>query len=376
MHAGSRRHRGGRARGDGRRGVSRTSHEGHVAEDVDALATVEPVGAGGAQLTHNPDLVAAERRLLQHSEQRAERRRVHPRVLLSAFSRMLGRISPSLRSMPVLRLRRMISDVPKVCVPRCADRAPPLAWWVTSWLNMCHLQLIRRPGVVEEGLSSAMFTVSDNVGQLTDVLNTFKKHGVNLSYIESRPSKGSYVPRPATPRAACLRLASDFAVSCARACCPTGTTTMTSTFHSRVCRRTATCVRRSGGAVVSCARRRCWWCRAGASVLREPARDMRGHEAHKADSGWASVSASECGVRRGFVHAASRVPLRVACCAVPWFPTTLGDIDKFSRKVCLQQLHARSQRRWNVCVGVGVCRGVCRRWMRARILRATTRASR
>lgn len=37
---------------------------------------------------------------------------------------------------------------------------------------------------------SIMFTVGDKPGALTDVLRLFDKHKVNLTSIESRPSKG------------------------------------------------------------------------------------------------------------------------------------------------------------------------------------------
>ena len=50
---------------------------------------------------------------------------------------------------------------------------------------------LQRPGKVEEHLCSAIFTVKDTVGSLSNVLAAFEKHGVNLSYIESRPNKGS-----------------------------------------------------------------------------------------------------------------------------------------------------------------------------------------
>jgi prephenate dehydratase len=48
----------------------------------------------------------------------------------------------------------------------------------------------RKPGMVEDGLMSVMFTVGDKPGALTDVLKVFDKHKVNLTSIESRPSKG------------------------------------------------------------------------------------------------------------------------------------------------------------------------------------------
>jgi phenylalanine-4-hydroxylase len=41
------------------------------------------------------------------------------------------------------------------------------------------------------GSSSLMFSTGDGVGSLTEVLNVFKRHGVNLTRIESRPSKRS-----------------------------------------------------------------------------------------------------------------------------------------------------------------------------------------
>lgn len=41
----------------------------------------------------------------------------------------------------------------------------------------------------EGGRTSLMFSTMDGVGSLTDVLGVFKKHGVNLTRIESRPSK-------------------------------------------------------------------------------------------------------------------------------------------------------------------------------------------
>jgi prephenate dehydratase len=47
----------------------------------------------------------------------------------------------------------------------------------------------------EDGLSSAIFTVNNDVGSLSHVLAAFQKHGVNLSHIESRPNKGAYVRR-------------------------------------------------------------------------------------------------------------------------------------------------------------------------------------
>ena len=49
------------------------------------------------------------------------------------------------------------------------------------------------PGRIEEGLSSAIFTVTNDIGSLSHVLGAFERHGVSLSYIESRPNKGSYV---------------------------------------------------------------------------------------------------------------------------------------------------------------------------------------
>lgn len=52
----------------------------------------------------------------------------------------------------------------------------------------------RRPGMIEDGLMSFMFTVGDKPGALTEILKLFDKHGVNLTSIESRPSKGMYGP--------------------------------------------------------------------------------------------------------------------------------------------------------------------------------------
>jgi len=48
----------------------------------------------------------------------------------------------------------------------------------------------RTPGAIEDGLLSFMFTVGDKPGALTDILKLFENHGVNLTSIESRPSKG------------------------------------------------------------------------------------------------------------------------------------------------------------------------------------------
>ena len=42
---------------------------------------------------------------------------------------------------------------------------------------------------VSPGQTSLMFSTMDGVGSLTEVLGVFKKHGVNLTRIESRPSK-------------------------------------------------------------------------------------------------------------------------------------------------------------------------------------------
>ncbi len=63
--------------------------------------------------------------------------------------------------------------------------------------------LCLRVGLVvqEDGLSSAIFTVSNDVGSLSHVLAAFQQHGVNLSHIESRPNKGAYVPPPPPPLA-------------------------------------------------------------------------------------------------------------------------------------------------------------------------------
>jgi len=46
-------------------------------------------------------------------------------------------------------------------------------------------------GSGEHGHTSLMFSTGDGVGSLTEVLGVFKRHGVNLTRIESRPSKRS-----------------------------------------------------------------------------------------------------------------------------------------------------------------------------------------
>jgi chorismate mutase/prephenate dehydratase len=46
-----------------------------------------------------------------------------------------------------------------------------------------------QPGVVEGNKISLMFTAKDGPGSLRGVLDTFDKNGINLTRIESRPSK-------------------------------------------------------------------------------------------------------------------------------------------------------------------------------------------
>lgn len=48
-----------------------------------------------------------------------------------------------------------------------------------------------KPGHIEDGLSSFMFTIDHKSGSLTNVLDLFRKHGLNMTSIESRPNKGA-----------------------------------------------------------------------------------------------------------------------------------------------------------------------------------------
>ena len=67
--------------------------------------------------------------------------------------------------------------------------------WNQTYFNraMSIAHRIRKPGNVEEGLSSAIFTVRNEIGSLSQILAAFQKHGVSLCHIESRPNKGAYV---------------------------------------------------------------------------------------------------------------------------------------------------------------------------------------
>lgn len=47
----------------------------------------------------------------------------------------------------------------------------------------------RHPGKTGRDKTSVMFSVKDRIGALHDMLRPFKKHGINLTKIESRPSK-------------------------------------------------------------------------------------------------------------------------------------------------------------------------------------------
>ena len=81
---------------------------------------------------------------------------------------------------------------------RRVDRDGSRAWCssalqTTALRSLATAHRIRTPGNVEEGLSSVIFTVKDEVGSLSQILSTFQKHGVSLSHIESRPNKGAYV---------------------------------------------------------------------------------------------------------------------------------------------------------------------------------------
>lgn len=45
------------------------------------------------------------------------------------------------------------------------------------------------PGAVDGQKLELLFSIDDKPGSLTDVLSLFARHGINLSHIESRPTK-------------------------------------------------------------------------------------------------------------------------------------------------------------------------------------------
>lgn len=48
---------------------------------------------------------------------------------------------------------------------------------------------------LEGSVTTLHFTLNDTPGALADALGVFRDHGISMTHLESRPSKGSYVPR-------------------------------------------------------------------------------------------------------------------------------------------------------------------------------------
>jgi prephenate dehydratase len=49
----------------------------------------------------------------------------------------------------------------------------------------------KEAGSVENQKTSLIFSISDEPGSLATALKTLEEHGVSMSHIESRPSKGT-----------------------------------------------------------------------------------------------------------------------------------------------------------------------------------------